>query len=79
MNEEQLKAVINLTPEMASHDIDVLIKQIEDYNKTHPVDISLSLKNAKKDLKDEMSEKDWKTFWEDTTDITWGSNGIINQ
>ena len=79
LNEEQLKAVINLTPEMASHDIDVLIKQIEDYNKTHPVDISLSLKNAKKDLKDEMSEKDWKTFWEDTTDITWGSNGIINQ
>ena len=79
LNEEQLKAVINLTPEMASHDIDDLIKQIEDYNKTHPVDISLSLKNAKKDLKDEMSEKDWKTFWEDTTDITWGSNGIVNQ
>lgn len=79
LNEEQLKAVINLTPEIASHDIDVLIKQIEDYNKTHPVDISLSLKNAKKDLKDEMSEKDWKTFWEDTTDITWGSNGIVNQ
>ena len=79
LNEEQLKAVINLTPEIASHDIDDLIKQIEDYNKTHPVDISLSLKNAKKDLKDEMSEKDWKTFWEDTTDITWGSNGIVNQ
>lgn len=79
LNEEQLKAVINLTPEIASHDIDGLIKQIEDYNKTHPVDISLSLKNAKKDLKDEMSEKDWKTFWEDTTDITWGSNGIVNQ
>lgn len=79
LNEEQLKAVINLTPEIASHDIDGLIKQIEDYNKTHPVDISLSLKNAKKDLKDEMSDKDWKTFWEDTTDITWGSNGIVNQ
>lgn len=79
LNEEQLKAVINLTPEIASHDIDDLIKQIENYNKTHPVDISLSLKNAKKDLKDEMSEKDWKTFWEDTTDITWGSNGIVNQ
>lgn len=79
LNEEQLKAVINLTPEMASHDIDGLIKQIEDYNKTHPVDISLNLKNAKKDLKDEMSDKDWKTFWEDTTDITWGSNGIVNQ
>ena len=79
LNEKQLKAVINLTPEIASHDIDGLIKQIEDYNKTHPVDISLSLKNAKKDLKDEMSDKDWKTFWEDTTDITWGSNGIVNQ
>lgn len=79
LNEEQLKAVINLTPEIASHDVDSLIKQIEDYNKTHPVDISLSLKNAKKDLKDEMSDKDWKTFWEDTTDITWGSNGIVNQ
>lgn len=79
LNEEQLKAVINLTPEIASHDVDSLIKQIEDYNKTHPVDISLSLKNAKKDLKDEMSSKDWKTFWEDTTDITWGSNGIVNQ
>ena len=79
LNEEQLKAVINLTPEIASHDIDSLIKQIENYNKTHPVDISLSLKNAKKDLKDEMSSKDWKTFWEDTTDITWGSNGIVNQ
>ena len=79
LNEEQLKAVINLTPEMASHDIDGLIKQIEDYNKTHPVDISLSLKNAKKDLKNEMNDKDWKTFWEDTTDITWGSNGIVNQ
>lgn len=79
LNEEQLKAVINLTPEIASHDIDSLIKQIENYNKTHPVDISLSLKNAKKDLKDEMSDKDWKTFWEDTTDITWGSNGIVNQ
>lgn len=79
LNEEQLKAVINLTPEIALHDIDGLIKQIEDYNKTHPVDISLSLKNAKKDLKDEMSDKDWKTFWEDTTDITWGSNGIVNQ
>ena len=79
LNEEQLKAVINLTPEIASHDIDGLIKQIEDYNKIHPVDISLSLKNAKKDLKDEMSDKDWKTFWEDTTDITWGSNGIVNQ
>lgn len=79
LNEEQLKAVINLTPEIASHDINDLIKQIEDYNKTHPVDISLSLKNAKKDLKDEMDEKDWKTFWEDTTDIAWGSNGIVNQ
>lgn len=79
LNEEQLKVVINLTPEMASHDIDDLIKQIEDYNKTHPVDISLSLKNAKKDLKNEMSDKDWKTFWEDTTDITWGSNGIVSQ
>lgn len=79
LNEKQLKAVINLTPEIASHDIDGLIKQIEDYNKTHPVDISLSLKNAKKDLKDEMSDKDWKTFWGDTTDITWGSNGIVNQ
>lgn len=79
LDEEQLKAVINLTPEMASHDIESLIKQIEDYNKTHPVDISLSLKKAKKDLKDEMSDKDWQTFWEDTTDITWGSNGIVSQ
>lgn len=26
-----------------------------------------------------MNDKDWKTFWEDTTDITWGSNGIVNQ
>jgi hypothetical protein len=25
-----------------------------------------------------MDDKDWNAFWEKTSDITWGQNGIVS-
>lgn len=77
-SDKELEGVIKLNPILASNDMMVLRQQAEDYSKAHPINLSTTLKEAKEKLKDEMDDKDWNAFWEKTSDITWGQNGIVS-
>lgn len=77
--DEELKNVISLNPILASSDMETLRQQAEDYSKTHPINLSTSLKEAKEKLKDEMGDKDWDSFFEKSSDITWGKDGIVSK
>ena len=77
-SDKELEGVIKLNPILASNDMAILRQQAEDYSKAHPINLSTTLKEAKEKLKDEMDDKDWNAFWEKTSDITWGQNGIVS-
>ncbi len=80
LTDEELKIIVNIDPRITGGSLEDLQNQIQKYLKTHPVDISADIKAGKKALKEDMSGKnDWKDFWEATSNITWGENGIVSQ
>ena len=80
LTDEELKVLVNIDPRITGGSLEDLQSQIQKYLKTHPVDISADIKAGKKALKEDMSGKnDWKDFWEATSNITWGENGIVSQ
>ena len=80
LSDEELKILVNIDPRITGGSLEDLQKQIQRYLKVHPVDISADIKAGKKALKKDMSGKnDWKEFWEATSNITWGENGIVSQ
>lgn len=80
LTDEELKILVNIDPRITGGSLEDLQSQIQKYLKTHPVDISADIKAGKKALKEDMSGKnDWKDFWEATSNITWGENGIVSQ
>ncbi len=80
LTDEELKILVNIDPRITGGSLEDLQSQIQKYLKTHPVDISTDIKAGKKALKEDMSGKnDWKDFWEATSNITWGENGIVSQ
>lgn len=80
LTDEELKVLVNIDPRITGGSLEDLQNQIQKYLKTHPVDISADIKAGKKALKEDMSGKnDWKDFWEATSNIAWGKNGIISQ
>lgn len=80
LTDEELKVLVNIDPRITGGSLEDLQNQIQKYLKTHPVDISADIKAGKKALKEDMSGKnDWKDFWEATSNITWGKNGIVSQ
>ena len=80
LSDEELKILVNIDPRITGGSLEDLQKQIQRYLKVHPVDISADIKAGKKALKEDMSGKnDWKDFWEATSNITWGENGIVSQ
>lgn len=80
LSDEELKILVNIDPRITGGSLEDLQKQIQKYLKVHPVDISADIKAGKKALKEDMSGKnDWKDFWEATSNITWGENGIVSQ
>lgn len=80
LTDKELKVLVNIDPRITGGSLEDLQNQIQKYLKTHPVDISADIKAGKKALKEDMSGKnDWKDFWEATSNITWGENGIVSQ